>query len=309
MISSIEELYQKILQAGISEEDLERQVKKKVKEFGGYMSEKGVLFIIAKEYGISIQSPEIDPELYHEIENGIDYDEFTVDISNVKEDMQNVVLLGKIYQIFKVKEFLRKDGTPGVVGSFIIGDSSGTIKIVVWDKQAQLIQNEIFKKGEIIRIIGGYSKVNQQDSIEVHLGKRGKLQLSPNDVDAKKKSELENLDFEKIEFRVESSKPRRTIESLVSTFKFIKEIQGIIHIEAFKELIKDDGDKTFLLKLILSDDSASVRVNIWGMNAINILKMINDGDLVKVRDIMVKENTYTNKKELNFTKKSFLEII
>jgi len=52
MSTSIDDLYQKLLESGFSEEELERQVHSKAKEFGGFMSKQGILYIIAKENGI-----------------------------------------------------------------------------------------------------------------------------------------------------------------------------------------------------------------------------------------------------------------
>jgi len=59
--------------------------------------------------------------------------------------------------------------------------------------------------------------------------------------------------------------------------------------------------------LIISDDTSSIRVNIWGMKAVECLKIINEGNGIKLSNILIKENTYSNEKELNFTKSSRLE--
>jgi len=65
----------------------------------------------------------------------------------------------------------------------------------------------------------------------------------------------------------------------------------------------------FLLKLILTDDSGSVCVNIWGMNAVETLKLIEEGDYILVKNLSVKFNSYTSEKELSFTKNSTLEVV
>jgi len=59
MSISVDELYQKLIESGISETELEKQVQNKESEFGGFMSKQGILFIIAKENGIYVQSTEI----------------------------------------------------------------------------------------------------------------------------------------------------------------------------------------------------------------------------------------------------------
>ncbi|GAI70123.1 unnamed protein product, partial [marine sediment metagenome] len=182
MSASIDDLYQKLLESGFSEEELERQVQSKAKEFAGFMSKQGILFIIAKENGIYLQSSDINEQLYKEFEEEIDYDDFMIDISEVKEGMSNIVVLGKILQIYETREFTRKDGTPGIVGSFLLGDISQTIKIILWDDKVDITKNKFFRKNELIRIVGGYCRMGRESNLEVHLGRKGRIVLSPDNV-------------------------------------------------------------------------------------------------------------------------------
>ena len=86
-------------------------------------------------------------------------------------------------------------------------------------------------------------------------------------------------------------------------------IQGQVQIDEFKEINKKSGDKTFLLKIFLKDDSTTIRVLIWGMMAIECLKIITDYDTVVISNVAVKENAYSREKELMFTKNSKLQIV
>jgi len=306
---SMDELYQKLLESGISEAELEKQVQNKESEFGGFMSKQGILFIIAKENGIYIQSPEISEELYEEFEEEIDYDEFTIQLSEIKEEMRNIVLLGKILQIFETREFSRKDGTGGKVSSFLFGDTSQTVKVVLWGDKADFVKNEYFRVNELIRIIGAYCKKGKDNNLEVHLGKRGKILLSPDITNKKLRLRLDGIKVNSQIRKDFKSKSISKIKDLVESFKYIKTIQGQIQIEEFKEINKKSGDKTFLLKILLNDDSATIRVLIWGMIAIECLKIINDCDTVVISNVAVKENDYTREKELVFTKNSTLQIV
>ena len=304
MSSSMEEIYQKLLELGFSEKELEKEINKKAKEYGGFMSKQGILFIIAKEYGMNIYSPEIETELYQEVEEDINYDEFTIPISNLKEGMENVVLLGKILKYFPPKKFLRKDNSIGAVSSCIIGDNSGEIKVVMWDEKATAMNNDSFKEGELVRVLSDYNKINRDGNLEVHVGKKGKLILAPGDINSKVKKKLEKITYKRKEFN-----NRFSITSLIDKYSFIQKLKGQVHIKEFKEITKKDGEKMFLLKLILSDDSGSVCVNIWGMNAIETLKLIEEGDHIIVKNLSVKFNSYTSEKELSFTKDSTLEVV
>jgi len=309
MSISVDELYQKLLESGISEAELEKQVQNKESEFGGFMSKQGILFIIAKENGIYIQSPEISEQLYEEFEEEIDYDEFSIQLSEIKDEMRNIVLLGKILQIFETRDFTRKDGTGGKVSSFLFGDNSETVKVVLWGDKADFSKNEYFRVNELIRIIGAYCKKGKDNNLEVHLGKRGKIVLSHEIPNKNLRLRLDSIKVKSQNGREIKSKSTSKIKDLVESFKYIKTIQGQIKIEEFKEINKKSGEKTFLLKILLSDDSATIRVLIWGMFAIECLKIITEYDTVVISNVAVKENDYTREKELIFTKNSTLQIV
>lgn len=303
---SIEDIYQILLNTGITEDEIERMVNKKYNEFQGFMSKQAILYLIAKEHGLVITSPNSNDTIQYEI----DYNDFAIPISEVTETMSNIVITGRIIRNFRIKNFMRKDGTPGIVGSFIIGDASEMIKVILWNNHTKIMENEYFQVGEIVQVIGGYSKVGVNDEIEVHLSKRGKIILSPKDGDFSQIPELDSFkDLELKKVKSVKNDSSLLIKELYKREGFIKSITGIIQIKDFKEIIKKNGKKIFLLRLILSDESSSIQVVIWDMNAVESLKMLNDGDNVKFFNILIKDNSYTNEKELVFTKNSRLEIL
>ena len=309
MNASIADLYQKLLESGFSEEELEKQVQSKAKEFGGFMSKQGILFIIAKENGIYLQSPDINEQIYEELKEEIDYDDFTIDISEVKESMANIVLLGKILKIFQTREFTRKDGSMGAVCSFLLADSTETVKIILWDDHAKAAKNEYFRVNELVRLIGGYSKTGKNDNIEVHLGRKGKLVLSPKDLSQKVRDKLDSISIEQDPEKSYKTVPKENLKEFILQNTFVSSVKGQVKIENFKELELKSGEKAFLLSLILEIESFVIRVKIWGMEAIECLKSVSDGDCVSITNLAVKENFYTSEKELVFTKNSTLKIL
>ena len=309
MSDSVEELYQKLLASGFTEAELEKQVENKAKEFGGFMSEQGILFVIAKEKGVQLRSPEIDPRLYEIFEEEFDYDDFTVDVSEVKESMSNIVLLGKITKIFPSREFARKDGSTGAVCSFSLADLTETVKIVLWDEHAKAAKNEYFRVNELVRVIGGYSKVGNSGNLEVHLGRKGKLLICPKDVSQRTKDKLESISVDQNPEKSNKTIPEKSLKKLVLQEKFVSSVKGQVKIESFKELELKSGEKSFLLSLLLEESSFAITVKVWGMEAIECLKLVSDGDSVLITNLAVKENSYTSEKELVFTKNSTLKIL
>lgn len=308
-LSSTEyEIYEKLLEMGFSEDQLDKEMQKKAKEFGGFMSEKSILFIIAKENGIHINPRDYRIEEYEGFIEDIDYDEFTVNISELEEGMRKVVLIGKILQIFAPREFIRKDSSLGKVGSFFIIDTTGKVKVVAWNEKTEFMTNEYFSIDQFVRIIGGFVKLNKAGEIEVHLGKKAEIILDPQDISKRKKEELKTIFLEEKELD-RQRKNEMQLYDLISKYSFIKRVKGYIQIEDFREITKKDGSKTFLLKLVLSDNSMAIKLVVWGMSAVGMFKLIQNGDYVLFQNLVVRENTYTNSKELVYTQKSSLEIL
>jgi len=305
MVERAEKIYEKLLDLGLSEEDISSQVNEKLTEFQGFMTKEGAIYLIGKDNGIDLYSS--DPQIQEEIEELIDYNDFMIPIANITETMSNIVIAGRITEIFGVNSFNKKDGTPGVVGSFVVCDKSECIKLVLWNDQTKIMENESFQEDEIIQIIGGYSKVGATGNLEVHLSRQGKIVLAPKDIVLP--------EVERVRPSITGKKKRvksptkHTIEEIFKKEGFIKFTKGIVHIEMFKELTLKNGEKSFLLKLVLSDDTASIKVNIWGMRAVEGMKIINDGVGVKLTNVVIKENSYSNEKEISFTKSSSLELL
>ena len=304
MNSFSDELYQTLLKEGLEDEEIEKAIQKKSREFGGFMTYEGMLFLIAKEHGINIRNPDFDPEIYQSVEEEIDYDEFTILISQVIEGITSIVILGKVVQKFKMREFTRNDGSIGLVGSFILQDESDAIKVVAWDDDAKILQSEYFHEGILVRVVGGYSKMGRNEELEIHVGKRGKLMLSPSDISANVKKRLDSINCSANVLKKETSSSLRI---LMQNEKFIHVVKGIVNVEEFKEITLKSGQETFLLKLNITDEEDySARIILWGDDAIKCLKMIEEGEGYSFHDLMVKENSYTGEKELSFTKKSSL---
>lgn len=307
LVDSVDELYQKLLELGISEEELEKKVKNKVEEYGGFVSKQGVLFMIARENGLDLRSPEIDDYLYDELEEKVDYDEFTIDISDLREEMSNIMLLGKILSAEKIREFVRKDESIGKVCSFLLGDPTGTVKVVLWDERVDNVNQDYFKPNELVRVIGGYSKLGRNESIEVHLGRKGALILSP-DFSGKKREQFEAITIEGSEETTPESNSE-PLRQAIQQNKYINDVKGIVQIENFKELELKSGDKSFLLTMSLEVESFTIKVRAWGMKAVECLKIVANGDFVSITNLAVKENKYTTEKELAFTKNSSVLLI
>jgi len=296
---NVEDLYHALLKKGLSTEDIDSKIKEITSNLGGYITDQAALFFLAKEYGLDILTKESYREELDELEEIIDYDEFTVKISEIQPETTNIVLIGKVIKSFGVKVFARKDGTSGKVGSVLIQDDSGTIKVVLWDDQSDIVQLEAFQENVLVRVIGGYSKVNGNGKVEVHLSRRSKVEFVLNDANVSNKNSEVNPLSVNSELSIE--------DALNSKDRAINSISGeVSDIIEFKEINLKNGNKTFLFKFLLSDENSSITVLVWDLDATYFFKSVKIGDMLKLNNIFLKFNKFSDQKELIYTKKSIV---
>jgi hypothetical protein len=283
--------------------EIEQEIERRLKDFQGYISKDAIIFLIAKDKGFESYK---NNSLLSKQKNLFDvnnYDDLTMKSSEINTEQTDIILLGVIENIYGINHYTHKDGTPGMYGSFIFNDGSNKIKILIWGEQANIIKSQYFRNNEIIRIIGGFSKFNQNGDLEVHLSNNGKIIFAPIDANLEKFPLL----IKKIQNMKKGLEKPSCIKNLVNFHGFIKEIKGsIARIDFFQEIDLKNGEKSFLLKFTLNDDSSSISVNIWGMKAVNYFKNLRKGDKIKLENVLVKNNSYTNEKEIIFTKYSRL---
>ena len=300
----IKQLHQSLLEAGFSEKEILDKIKEKNDEYQGFMSKQAILVLIAKESGFAVKLSDADIDIYGTNDEEVDYDEFKMAISNITEEMSNIVILGRIGEVFNINRFHRKDGSLAEVGSFTIYDNSGSIKVVLWGELVKIMNEYYFQTNELIRLIGGYSKKGLRNKLEVHLGKNGKILLSTEEIEqkqvlvTKKLKSSEILRAEKIMIKDLNNENIRD--------NFVNQVNGIIDNVEFKEQETKIGEIRFLLRFVLNDNLSSIGVVVWGMKAIELLKLINEGDSVILSNFLIKYNTYSKVNEIHLLKNSKL---
>jgi len=156
----INELKEKITASGkLNLEQLDEKIKNKVNELSGLISEEGAAHIIANELGI-----ELVPKGNNKLK-----------IKEIYSGMKNITTVGKVVQKFEVREFAKEDRT-GKVCSLILGDETGTIRVVFWNEQVDLLDK--VNADDIILVKDSYVRENR-DNKEIHLGSQGSMEHNP----------------------------------------------------------------------------------------------------------------------------------
>ncbi len=156
------DIKQKLLISGkISAEDIEERIKEKINELSGLISEEGAAHIIANELGVELQ--EVQEQLK---------------IKQVYAGMRNITIAGKVVRKFEVREF-SKEGKQGKVASLLLGDETGTARVVFWNTQVDVLDE--LSEDDIILIKNVYVKENRGGR-EIHLGERSELKINPEGI-------------------------------------------------------------------------------------------------------------------------------
>jgi len=146
----------------ISDGELNQKIKEKMEQLSGLISKEGAAYIVANDLGIKL------------VQTG-----GLVKVKNIISGMRSVETAGKVLRRFDVVEFAREN-RKGRVGSFLIADETGQIRVTAWHDQADLLSK--FKEGDTVKIVNGYVRSNQGQN-EIHLNDRSKVLVNPKDIE------------------------------------------------------------------------------------------------------------------------------
>jgi replication factor A1 len=137
MLQNYSQLVDRIAKSsGLSVEDIERRIEAKRAKLSGLISKEGAAQVVAAELGIS-------------------FDKEKMKISELLSGMKRVNVVGKIVEMFPVREY-NKNGRQGKIGSFILADDTSNIRTVLWDtNHIALIEQGKVKQEDIIEITNG----------------------------------------------------------------------------------------------------------------------------------------------------------
>lgn len=181
---------------GLAVGEIEGKIQDKMNQLAGLVSREGAAHIIANEHGVKL------------------FDEETgrLKIQSLLPGMRNVEITGRVRDIFEARAF--QSGTrTGNVGSFVLGDETGTIRIVLWGSQTDRLKE--LEKGMVVKVQFAYVKDNLGRK-EVHLRDNSNIILNPPD---------------EVVGQIQEAGARKTISALTEQDDSV-EVAGII-VQAF----------------------------------------------------------------------------
>lgn len=142
----------------LSQQDIEQLIAAKMEQLSGLLSKEGAAHILANELGVKLSPPE-----------------GKVKINQLLAGMRNITLVGKVLRRYDIREF-QSGERKGKVGSFIIADETGTVRVTCWHEQTGAM--ELIQENDLVKIEDVLVRENR-GVLELHLNERSKLTRNP----------------------------------------------------------------------------------------------------------------------------------
>ena len=243
------DLKNKLISSGkITPVELEGRIKTKINELSGLISEEGAAYIIANELGVIILPQEEK-----------------LKIREIYAGMKNITTSGKVLRKFEVREF-NKDNKIGKVCSLVIGDETGTVRLVLWNNQVDSIID--LNEGDTISVKNIYAKENNGNK-EIHLGKEGELAITPG----------ENIS----PIKESNSFERKAINDLNGGEENIELMGTVVQIFDPRFFQDKQGAASYVMNLTLDDGTGTIRTVFW-KNQMHHLLGKSEVDIISYKD-------------------------
>lgn len=247
--------------------EIESLVNQKLTKLSDLISKEGAAHIIANELKV---------KLYDKIEGKIK-------IKDLVSGMNSIDVLAKVITNYGIREF-QKDNRQGRVASMLMGDDSGTCRLVLWDtNHIEEVEKNNLTEDKVILVKNAYVKENNGFK-EVHLGNKSTIEY-PNEkinvvsynaiLTTKKIKDLEENDYVSIEGTIVQVFEPRFYDSCPECRKKINE-EGKCEVHGL--VIKKEMP---IVNLYLDDGTENIRVVLFNEN---VNKLIDNLETLKNTD-------------------------
>ncbi|MDM7934131.1 MAG: OB-fold nucleic acid binding domain-containing protein [Methanothrix sp.] len=182
-------------------------------------------------------------------------------ISEIRRDMGEIDLVAAVVDPGQPREFVRKDGSQGLVRSVLLGDETGKIRLTLWNEHASMP----LTRGETLEIINASTR-ERYGSLEVQTGSRSIVRKSSRQVS-----------FSERITRISDLR-----EGMICSVRGF--VTGIGEVREFQ---RDDGTPGRVASLYISDETGRIRVSLWG-DHVRHLEGLDIGSFAEILDARVK---------------------
>jgi len=251
-----------VKQTGLTESEVEQQIKTKIEQLYGLVSEEGAAHIIANEHGIKLL--EVTGDLK---------------IKDILMGMKSVDIVGRVLRKYELREF-NTEKRKGKVANLMLGDETGTIRLVFWnDKTNDFTQ---IKEEDVIKVKGAYVRDNAGRK-ELHLGDNSHVIINPANVtvNTRERKEYAKKHIKELEDGV-SAEIMGTILQVfdVKFFEVCPKCNKRLRLRDESFACEEHGIQTpiynYVMNVYLDDGTGNIRAIFWKQQSQRLLKLTDN---------------------------------
>ena len=168
-------------------------------------------------------------------------------IGDLRLEMNDVDVLGRIIEVGQIREFERRSGGVGRVGSLYVMDKTGSTRVTLWDAKADVLDE--VSLDDVILVEGGYTREGLGGVVELNLGSMSTLAVNPE------REEVQSLPHF-------SSNVIAIGELNVGMRSIIVE-GDVMEDPEVRDVTTRDGAEIRLASLRIHDESGEIGVTLW----------------------------------------------
>ena len=168
-------------------------------------------------------------------------------IGDLRLEMNDVDVLGRIIEVGQIREFDRRSGGVGRVGSLYVMDETGSTRVTLWDAKADVLDEVSID--DVILVEGGYTREGLGGVVELNLGSMSTLTVNPE------REEVQSLPH--------FSSNAIAIGELNVGMRSIIVEGDVMEDPEVRDVTTRDGVEIRLASLRIHDESGEIGVTLW----------------------------------------------
>lgn len=244
----------------LSREEVLKRIIERKRSAGDYFLDEVAARLVANDLGVEIPNAE-DP--FHT----------EIAVKDLVSGLNDVTIVGRVIVVYPVQTFARSDLTEGKVARLLLADKTGSLRLVLWDERIHMVELGKLRPEQIVKVLHGYVRDAIDGRLELHLGKKGDIEISPPNTVESTYPQINDF-IDKIR-QLTSNKKRASVQGLIS--------------EVFPptEFQRSNGNPGKVRRLRLKDDTGETTLVVWNQR-VDELGEIQKGDCLRVMDARIK---------------------
>jgi len=258
----LENIVQQILltRRDLTRDEVLKRIYEKKRSADDYFLDEVAARIVAVELGVEVQGE--DEAFRGEIS-----------IKNLVSGLNDVTIIGRVIAVYPVQTFSRNDSSQGKVARLLLANETGDLKLVLWDDNTNVVETGKIQQGQILKVLHAYVRESLNGKLELHLGRKGELEISPKDIDESRYPyTLEPTD------KIGTLKPERRKANVLG---------WVTQVFPTSEFTRKDGTRGKVRRLRLKDETGETTIVFWN-EKVDELGAINEGTKLRIINARIK---------------------